>query len=131
VRHCDSGQLIDIHHGERQPSDVALLPRIDEAQAAGARCAGAKSFVLPVSAEDRLGQGHFVEIARGVEVGESTVDDNGGHAADAVTSSRRGDAGIVHVANFDIVLVAREKLDQFYSLDTAGQPAVKTSIFRR
>jgi hypothetical protein len=35
----------------------------------------------------------------------------------------------VHVANFDIVLVAREKLDQFHSLDTAGAACRKNLDF--
>jgi hypothetical protein len=51
-------------------------------------------------------------------VGETTVDDDSRQAAYAVTGGRHRDVVIVHVANFDIVIGARQKL-------------VKTSIFRR
>src|SRR5262249_14090292 len=37
-------------------------------------------------------------------VGEPTVDDDGRQDANAVTPGRHRDGGIVHVANFDIVL---------------------------
>ena len=38
----------------------------------------------------------------------------------AVGTGSHRDGGIVHVANFDVVLGAREKLDQFHSLGAAG-----------
>ena len=69
--------------------------------------------------EDLPGQGRFVGTEPGA-VRESTVDDDGWHAADAVIAGRRSDGGIVHVADFDIVLGARQKLDQSHSLGAAG-----------
>jgi UDP-2,3-diacylglucosamine pyrophosphatase LpxH len=59
----------------------------------------------------------------------AAVDNDGRHAADAVTTGHRRDVGIVHVANFDIVLGARQKLDQFYSLDAAGTAGRKDFDF--
>jgi hypothetical protein len=88
-------------------------------------------FVGRDSAEDRLGQGRFVETSPGVAVGESTVDDDGRQAADAVTAGRHRDGGIVHVANFDIVLGARRNSTSSTASVQQGQPAVNTSIFRR
>ena len=82
-------------------------------------------------AEDFPGQGCFVGTTPRAAVGESTVDDDGRQAVDAVTTGRHRDSGIVHVANFYIVLGTCQKLDQLHSLGAGGQPAVKTSIFRR
>ena len=56
-------------------------------------------------------------------------DDDGRQAADAVTGSCYRDGGIVHVANFDIVLGARQKLDQFHSLGAAGAAGGKDLDF--
>jgi hypothetical protein len=74
----------------------------------------------PRRSEDCLSQGRFVETAPSAAVGQLTVDDDGRHAADAVTTGRRPGGIIVHVANFDIVLGARQKLDQIHSLGAAG-----------
>ena len=82
-------------------------------------------------AEDRLGQCRFVETVPGVPVGEATVDDDCRQAADAITGGRHRDSGIVHVANFDIVLAAARNSTSCTASVQQGQPAVKTSIFRR
>jgi hypothetical protein len=60
---------------------------------------------------------------------ELTVDDNR-RQADAVTIGRHRDGGIVHVANFDVVLGASQKLDHFHSLG-AGEATGCKDIFRR
>ena len=81
--------------------------------------------------EDLPGQGPFVETAPGVPVGEAAVDDDCRQAADAITGGRHRDSGIVHVANFDIVLAAARNSTSCTASVQQGQPAVKTSIFRR
>ena len=79
--------------------------------------------------DDRLGQRLFVETECGAVVGETTVDDDGRQAANAVTGGCRYDGGIVHVANFDIVLGARQKLDKFHSLGAARATSRKDLDF--
>jgi hypothetical protein len=59
------------------------------------------------------------------------VDNDGRHAANAVTIGSHRDGGIVHVANFDIVLVAARNLISSTASVQQVRPAVKTSIFRR
>jgi hypothetical protein len=83
----------------------------------------------PRGSDDRLGQGFFVETERGVAVGKTTVDYDGRHAANAVTGGCHCDGGIVHIANFDIVLGARQKLDQFQSLGAARATSCKDLDF--
>ena len=62
-------------------------------------------------------------------VGETTVDDPSWHAADAVTGGDRRDDGIVHVANFDIMFGARQKLDQFHTADSfGGEPHSRSGV---
>jgi hypothetical protein len=100
------------------------------AQAAPLAPPDPRGFIQPASkAEDRLGQGRFVEAEPGNVIDELAVDNDGRHAADAVTTGRRRDVAIVHVANFNIVLGARQKLDQFYSPDAAGTAGCKDLDF--
>jgi hypothetical protein len=80
-------------------------------------------------AEDLPGQGVFVETYPRVPVGETTVDDDSRQAAYAVTGGRHRDVVIVHVANFDIVIGARQKLDQVHSLGAAGAAGCKDLDF--
>jgi hypothetical protein len=77
---------------------------------------------------DLPGQRRFLGTAPGA-VRECTVDDDGWHAADAVTTGRRYDGGIVHVADFDIVLGARQELDEFHSLGSSRAPGCKDLDF--
>jgi hypothetical protein len=62
------------------------------------------------------GSGSLRRDRAGAPVGKLTVDNNGRQTADAVTTGRLRDRGIVHVANFDIVRGARQELDEFHSL---------------
>jgi hypothetical protein len=79
--------------------------------------------------EDRLGQGLFVETERGVAIGETTVDDDSRQAANAVAGGCYCGGGFAHVANFDIVLGACQKLDQFHSLGAARATSCKDLDF--
>jgi hypothetical protein len=93
------------------------------------RTAARSAARSPRRSNDRLGQGLFVETERGVAVDETTVDDDSRQAANAVTGGCHCDGGIVHVANFDIVLGARQKLDQFHSLGAARATSCKDLDF--
>jgi hypothetical protein len=78
---------------------------------------------------DRPDQGLFVETAPGAAVDKFTVDDHGRQAADALTTGRHHDVGIVHVANFDIVFGARQEVHEFHSLSSNGAPSCKDLDF--
>jgi hypothetical protein len=70
----------------------------------------------------------FVGTAPRAAVGESTVDDDGRQAADAVTTGRHRDSGIVHVTNFYIVLGTCQKLLGIGPADHEGKPKPPTIL---
>jgi hypothetical protein len=75
-----------------------------------------KQFAVRASSVDRLAQGHFIDATTHDVLSEFAVDDDGRQAADAVATSPHRDVRVVHVANFDIVLGARQELHEFHCL---------------
>jgi hypothetical protein len=87
-----------------------------------AACSAPTETAVPK--DDLSRQGRIVGTAPGAAVGKSTVDDYGWRAADAVTTGRHRDG-----TNFDIVLGARQKLDQVHSLGACRATGCKDLDF--